>query len=109
MGRLAAVILTSMSCFACGVSKSPGTPLGGSAACESMSCGSGQICVVQVSGIDAGAGGDFATCFTVPDGCAVFDCRGRDCPACLTDNCSLGAELADLVTVQGRTLTCPGE
>ncbi len=97
---------------ACGASPAspPETSLAGSAACMNLTCGSGELCVEQASGIpdDAGVGGISASCTAVAAGCDVTDCDGSACPTCVAELCADYPGLND-PDLQGRILSCPGE
>jgi hypothetical protein len=75
--------------------------------CAAASCGPGELCKYSYSG--APDGGVATSCFAVPSGCRVFDCMGKDCPVCIAETCAYYSVLADLIRIDGRTLTCPGE
>jgi hypothetical protein len=87
----------------------PATSLAGPTACEGMTCGSGQICQLEVA-VDAGIQ---AFCVDPPAGCEVTDCYGYGsgcsnctCPDCLARLCGYYPGVPT-VEVEGRTITCP--
>lgn len=84
-----------------------GTDLSGVAACGTMTCVSGELCIHRASGIDASPPEpERVGCATTH--CTVHDCRGLECSRCLLDICNQGGpeELDTLTTVQGRDLYC---
>ena len=104
------IMLVLLLAAACDTSpKAAATSLAGPTACEGMTCGSGQICQVEVAQ-DAGTS---AFCADPPAGCTVTDCYGYGsnctnctCPDCLAKLCSYYPGLPS-IEVEGRTIICP--
>jgi hypothetical protein len=101
---------TSMSRFlvlvaigAC--SSTPSTSLVGTTSCEGLTCGSGDLCVEQATGVPNDGG---VSCIAVAANCPVRDCADSTCPTCIAQMCAYYPEL-NAPVVQGRTLSCPGE
>jgi hypothetical protein len=88
-------------------SEVPSTSLAGSTPCATTSCGPGELCKIAYSG--APDAGNLISCIVVPSGCHVFDCTGKACPACVAAACSGNPDLYDLIQIEGRTLSCPGQ
>lgn len=88
---------------ACEGGRSPDEPV----PCGGPSCEPTQLCMIQASGVDAGAGsGDTFACIEQPPGCSAADCDG-DCPPCICQQCAL--EICELVRLVDRQLSCPGQ
>lgn len=101
------LLAASLAAAACASDGTPATSLDGTIPCGTATCTSGQICKTQASGIDAGAG-NAPTCEIVPAGCAVHDCTGTSCGACVLEMCA-DPNLQDYVRVTGRDLACPAQ
>jgi hypothetical protein len=86
------------------------TSLAGSAACGTGTCGSGELCVEQESGIanDAGVATTTTNCSPVGAGCIVTDCDGSGCPTCVAELCAYYPSF-NAPVLRGRNLSCPGE
>ena len=84
-----------------------GTSLEGNLTCGARTCTTGQLCEQMPVALDGTT--DYG-CWTVPDGCDVFDCHG-DCPRCVVDECTLCEGTngsCSAVQLAGRVLQCPG-
>jgi hypothetical protein len=86
------------------------TSLAGTVACGTSVCGSGQLCYIQYSGIDAGSGdNNNYYCAMPPNGCVVFDCGGGACPMCALAGCESYPQLVDIDRIDGRVVGCGGQ
>jgi hypothetical protein len=97
----AALVLVALA--ACEQTPYITTPLDGGVACGQDACGGGSVCIEEFAGVDSGVPNP-TRCFTVPDGCYVFDCSKERCSPCFQHECA-----PTPVAIVGRSVYCEGQ
>lgn len=94
-------MIVALFSIGCAADTDP-TSLAGDIACGTTTCRDGEICRVFEPHPDPTGASLQYSCFAVSGGCAVVDCQGEECPACLRSHCGY------LISVMGRELFCGG-